>query len=126
LSNTGDMTKNVRNSDRPTSTWLGGDDAVPSALRSRPSTMMMRVKPVIISMAAGRNDSDVSRTSVWIDSDQVWPPPGPGRLVTPGSDWASADSGASHSTSGSNASRAAARGRRAGCRATSARSEFIS
>ncbi|KAG1388740.1 hypothetical protein G6F58_013440 [Rhizopus delemar] len=45
------------NSASPISTWLGGDIAVPIALRNRPSTMMMRVKPVIISSAAGRNDS---------------------------------------------------------------------
>ncbi|MNM87643.1 hypothetical protein D3C81_998320 [compost metagenome] len=125
------MTKKVRNSDRPTSTWFGGEEAVPSALRSRPSTMTMRVKPVIISMAAGRNDSEVSRTSVWIESDQVWPPPAAGLLVTPGSAWARADSGradsASPTATGSSASQmAGAREPRAECRPMAARNVFIS
>ena len=48
------MTKKVRNSARPISTWFGGDVCVPSAWRSSDSTMMMRVKPVIISSTAGR------------------------------------------------------------------------
>jgi len=58
------MTKNVRNSDSPTITWVGGADCVPSACRSSDSTITMRVKLVIISNAAGMNDSDVSRISV--------------------------------------------------------------
>ena len=62
------MTKKVRNSARPTSTWLGGDVCVPSACRSSDSTMMMRVNPVIISSAAGMKVSAVSVSSVWIDS----------------------------------------------------------
>ena len=58
------MTNSVRNIDRPTMTWLGGDDCVPSAWRSRLSTMTMRVKPVIIISIAGRKDSVVRISSV--------------------------------------------------------------
>ncbi len=43
--------------------------AVPMALRSRPSTMMMRVKPVIMSSAAGRNDSEVISSRVCMLSE---------------------------------------------------------
>src|SRR3546814_9962373 len=64
-SNTGDMAKNVKKRARPISTELGGDVGVPMALRNRPSTMMMRVKPVIINSIAGRNDSIVSSSNVW-------------------------------------------------------------
>ena len=65
------MTKNVRNSDRPISTWLGGACTVPSAWRSSDSTMMMRVNEVIISRIAGRNVSEVRNSSVWIVSVKV-------------------------------------------------------
>ena len=69
LSSTGDMTKNVRNSASPISTWLGGEVCVPSAWRSSDSTMMMRVKLLIIRMMAGRNPSDVRKTSVCTGSE---------------------------------------------------------
>jgi hypothetical protein len=42
---------------------------VPSAWRSSDSTMMMRVKLVIISSAAGRKVSAVIRSSVWTGSE---------------------------------------------------------
>ena len=58
------------------STELGGDAPVPMAFRSRPRTMMMRVKPVIIISIAGRNDIMVSKTRVCMLSDQVWLPLG--------------------------------------------------
>ena len=61
---TGDIMKKVRNSASPSSTWLGGADGVPRALRSRPKTMMMRVKLVIISKIAGRKVREVINTSV--------------------------------------------------------------
>ena len=37
-----------------------------TARRAKESTMMMRVKPVIISNTAGRNESEVSSSSVWM------------------------------------------------------------
>src|SRR3954454_5437910 len=46
--NVGPITKMVRNSEKPTSTWFGGIDGVPSALRRKPSTIRIRVKPVIM------------------------------------------------------------------------------
>ena len=58
------MTKKVRKSDSPTTTWFGGAACVPSAWRTRLSTMTMRVKPVISSSSAGRNDSAVKNSSV--------------------------------------------------------------
>src|SRR3546814_6154870 len=73
-SDRGDMAKKVRNSDRPINTELGGEAPVPMALRSKPSTMMMRVNPVIIISMAGKKDIMVSRTSVCTLSDQVWLP----------------------------------------------------
>ena len=63
------MTKKVRNSDSPMTTWFGGAACVPSAWRSSPSTMTMRVKPVISSSVAGRNDSAVKNSSVWIGTE---------------------------------------------------------
>src|SRR5690606_5668064 len=68
----------------PISTELGGAVFVPMAVRSRLSTMMMRVKPVIISSMAGRNESMVMKTSVSILNDQVWLPSGPGVAVSAG------------------------------------------
>ncbi len=77
------MMKKVRNSASPSITWFGGADGVPSALRSRPSTMMMRVKLVIISSMAGRKVSEVNSTSVCTGSDQLWPPLASGWLISP-------------------------------------------
>ncbi|MNC18001.1 hypothetical protein D3C75_658940 [compost metagenome] len=56
--------KKVKNSARPSNTWFGGADGVPSALRNRPNTIMMRVKLVIISKIAGKNVSEVIKTNV--------------------------------------------------------------
>ena len=58
------MTNKVRNNDRPITTWLGGDDWVPSAWRIRLNTITMRVNPVIINNTAGKNDSAVKNSSV--------------------------------------------------------------
>jgi hypothetical protein len=69
LSKVGLITKKVRNRLRPTITWLGGAACVPSAWRSSDSTMTMRVKPVISSSTAGRNDSAVKNSRVWIGTE---------------------------------------------------------
>ncbi len=45
--------------------------------------MMMRVKALIISKAAGSRARPLSRISVWIFSDQDSPPSGSGWLVRP-------------------------------------------
>ena len=55
------MTKNVRNSARPVSTWFEGVVAMPSACRRIDSTMMMRVNAVIASRMAGSSVSSVIR-----------------------------------------------------------------
>src|ERR1700754_896675 len=68
------MTKNVRNSDRPTITWFGGAACVPIAWRNRDSTITMRVRPVIISRMAGRNDSAVKKSSVCTGTEKLVPP----------------------------------------------------
>ena len=59
------MTKNVRNSARPVSTWFDGVVAMPSAWRRIDSTMMMRVNAVIASRIAGSSVSTVIRISTW-------------------------------------------------------------
>src|SRR3954463_5524469 len=71
----GDITKNVRNNDSPVMTWFGGAACVPIAWRKSDSTITMRVKPVIISRMAGRNDSAVKNSSVWIGTEKLVPPP---------------------------------------------------
>src|ERR1700712_239705 len=92
----GDITKKVRNSDSPVMTWLGGAACVPMAWRNSDSTMTMRVKPVIINRMAGRNDSAVKNSSVWMGTEKLVPPPpaptSSGRLgpATAGVAWASA------------------------------------
>ena len=63
------MTNRVKNSASPTMTWLGGADWVPRAWRSSESTMMMRVKLVIINSAAGKNVSEVMSNSVCTGSE---------------------------------------------------------
>ena len=68
---TGDIMKKVKNSASPSSTWFGGAEGVPSAFRSRPKTIMMRVKLVIISRMAGIKVSEVMNTSVCTGSDQL-------------------------------------------------------
>jgi hypothetical protein len=69
LSKVGPITNRVRNSARPTITWFGGAVWVPSAWRSSDSTMMMRVKLVIISSAAGMKVSAVISSRVWTGSE---------------------------------------------------------
>ena len=54
------------------------------AVRSRLSTMMMRVKQVIISSTAGRNARLLSSSRVCSLIDHCWPPPAVGSLVMPG------------------------------------------
>jgi len=49
--------------------WFGGAVCVPRAWRSSDNTMMMRVKPVIINMAAGMKVSAVISSSVWMVSE---------------------------------------------------------
>ena len=67
------MTNSVKNSDSPMITWLGGEDWVPSAWRIKLSTMTMRVKPVIMSSTAGRKESAVKNSSVWIGTEKLLP-----------------------------------------------------
>ncbi len=73
---TGDITNNVRNSDKPSRIWFDGVDCVPSAWRRKLSTIMMRVNDVIISSTAGRNVSTVISASSCSDSVQFCAPPG--------------------------------------------------
>ena len=66
---TGVMTNNVRNSERPISTWFGGVCGVPSAWRRIASTMTMRVNAVIDSTSAGSTVSAVISASTWMLSE---------------------------------------------------------
>ena len=52
--------KNVKNRASPISTWLGGEDCVPKAMRNNDRTMIMRVKLDIMSTIAGINVNEVS------------------------------------------------------------------
>ena len=63
--NVGAITKIVRNSAMPTSTWFGGAVGVPRPVRMKPRTMMMRVKPVSVNSAAGTSDSAPIISSIW-------------------------------------------------------------
>src|SRR4051812_10400365 len=58
------ITNRLRNRARPTTTWLGGIDCNPRALRVSESTMTMRVKLVIIMRSAGATVSSVSATMI--------------------------------------------------------------
>ena len=53
----GDITKRVRNRAIPTSTWLGGALCVPIAVRMKPSTIRIRLKPVTVNRIAGTSVS---------------------------------------------------------------------
>src|ERR1700733_4462201 len=53
----GAITKIVRNRAIPTSTWLGGALLVPTAVRMKPSTIRMRLKPVTVNSTAGISES---------------------------------------------------------------------
>ena len=56
---TGPITKMLRKSASPASTWVGGVEPRPRAFRVRPSTTKILVKLVIISSRAGATDSAV-------------------------------------------------------------------
>src|SRR4051812_30455387 len=58
-SNVGPMTNSERNSASPTSTWLGGTDCVPIALRTSDSTTTIFVNAVHMSRIAGATPSTV-------------------------------------------------------------------
>ena len=51
--NVGAITKIVRKSAMPTSTWFGGAVGVPRPVRMKPRTMRIRVKPVTLNSSAG-------------------------------------------------------------------------
>ena len=61
----GDITKIVRNSAIPTSTWFGGALFVPIALRMNPSTIRMRLKPVTVNSTAGISVSPPTSSRIW-------------------------------------------------------------
>ena len=56
----GAITKRLRNIERPMTTWFGGIDVRPIALRVRERTITMRVKLVSITISAGAMASTVS------------------------------------------------------------------
>src|SRR5690606_16176811 len=72
------------------------------AVRSRLSTIMMRVKPVIMSSMAGRKESMVSKTNVSTLNDQVWLPSAPGVEVRAGKVACATDSSGKASSRASN------------------------
>ncbi len=57
---TGAISSSVMNRAIDVITWLGGNCCVPSACRNRPSTTMIRTKPVVISKMAGARLTTVS------------------------------------------------------------------
>ena len=69
----GAMTKIVRISDMPTSTCEGGLVGVPRALRTNPSTIRMRVKPVTMSSAPGRSASRVIEIRISTGVERAFP-----------------------------------------------------
>ena len=81
---TGAITNSVRNSARPTSTWLGGVWPAPIAWRRIASTITMRVNAVIMSRMAGSSVSTVIRIRICSVSEYVWPPSGLVVTVTAG------------------------------------------
>ena len=76
--NVGPITKMVRNSEKPTSTWFGGIDGVPSALRRNPSTIRIRVKPVIMISSDGPIVMSVNRPRIERFVPGSWLLPGSG------------------------------------------------
>src|SRR5581483_758355 len=70
---TGPITNRLRKSDSPASTWLGGTDCSPSALRVSDSTTKILVKLVTISSRDGATASTV--TNISTDSDWLGLPP---------------------------------------------------
>src|SRR3954447_21660861 len=66
---TGPMTNRLRNSDKPASTWFGGTEFSPSALRVRDSTTKILVKLVTSNSSEGATVRTVivrSSTSDWL------------------------------------------------------------
>ena len=61
----GAITNRVRKKAIPTRIWFGGVDGVPSAFRTKPSTIRMRVKPVTAKSTPGSTVISVSRTRIW-------------------------------------------------------------
>ena len=61
----GAITKMVRNTAMPTSTWLGGAVGVPRPERMKPRTIRMRVKPVTVNSSAGTSEMPAIRRSSW-------------------------------------------------------------
>ena len=59
----GAITKIVRNSAIPTSTWFGGAVGVPRPERMKPRTIRMRVKPVTVNSSAGTSEMPPIRSS---------------------------------------------------------------
>src|SRR5688500_6045956 len=82
------MIRNVMNSESPIRIWLGGNCCVPSACRSRESTMMSRVKLVIMIRIAGASDRTVSRMMICIADEKF------SRLLRSGSFSSAAGNGA--------------------------------
>ena len=61
----GIITNSVRNSAIPTSTWLGGVVCVPIAVRMKPSTIRIRLKPVTVNSSAGTSDRPPTSSRIW-------------------------------------------------------------
>src|SRR3954454_11717571 len=86
-SNVGPMTNSERNSASPTSTWFGGTDCVPMALRTSDSTTTIFVNAVHMSRIAGATPSTVMSAMIettWLgwagtltDTDGCFGVPGP-------------------------------------------------
>src|SRR3954453_14168104 len=90
-SNVGPMTNSDRNRASPTSTWFGGTDCVPIALRTRDSTTTIFVNAMHISRIAGATPSTVISAMIettWLGSpgtltstDGCWGAVGPAGFV---------------------------------------------
>ena len=61
----GAITNSVRNSAIPTSTWLGGVFCVPIAVRMKPSTIRIRLKPVTVNSSAGISVAPPTSSRIW-------------------------------------------------------------
>jgi hypothetical protein len=61
---TGAMMNIVRNNASPMRIWFDGISCVPSACRRKWNTMAMRVKQVIVTRMAGRNEISVSSRTI--------------------------------------------------------------
>ena len=62
----GAITKSVRKSAMPTSTWFGGAVGVPRPVRMKPRTIRMRVKPVTVK-SSGRDQRDAADEQQQLD-----------------------------------------------------------